>query len=553
MAYGVILGQQPDFSKYIEKSEKGQPNGVCPLGEDGKIPLEYGGGVPITLTANVEADAVVTTTNGDTTLTATSNGKAVFSLPKAGEWTTQATKNGRTSNSVKRTIVDRYTADLTFFSATLNVIAEKDSAVTATFEDNETVLTKHSEGTVSFDIPLKGTWTVKATKGSEMSEKQISITKQTTYSLDLSYYKTYTVKIQLNNANSETACTYADDAVGKTPGYNGWKDTNLFKNIRPCVVKNVVFQYYLNKNNLAQKENGASVDITSINTGDVMIEIPKIGYKMWRDSQYQYVSVTEKKNEPGYCYRAHSLDTEGDCDKIYIGAFLGWNSGNKIYSLSGKSPVVNITLTNARSYAQARGKGYSLVSFYPLVLLQCLYLIKYKNRNSQVALGKGWTSQSAKTNTGGTVAKGEDYGEQGGTQQMCFCNIEDFWGNLRWWIDGLYSDGSRNIKTAFKNFNDNGSGYPYSHASGAGSKISGWISDIQGTNDSGFVIKGSSGSSSTYYADYGSLYGGCCGYFGGYWYYGDYVGAFQLYVSDAASYSYSNLGCRLMFKHKEVN
>ena len=42
-----------------------------------------------------------------------------------------------------------------------------------------------------------------------------------------SQYKTYTVKIDTTNPDPETALTYMDDAIGMTPGYNGWKDTEL--------------------------------------------------------------------------------------------------------------------------------------------------------------------------------------------------------------------------------------------------------------------------------------------------------------------------------------
>ena len=45
-------------------------------------------------------------------------------------------------------------------------------------------------------------------------------------------YKTYTVRIDLNNSDPETACEYMDNAVGKTPGYDGWKNTNLIKSIK---------------------------------------------------------------------------------------------------------------------------------------------------------------------------------------------------------------------------------------------------------------------------------------------------------------------------------
>ena len=42
-----------------------------------------------------------------------------------------------------------------------------------------------------------------------------------------SQYKTYTVKIDTTNPDSETALTYMDNAVGMKSGYDNWKDTKL--------------------------------------------------------------------------------------------------------------------------------------------------------------------------------------------------------------------------------------------------------------------------------------------------------------------------------------
>jgi len=315
-------------------------------------------------------------------------------------------------------------------------------------------------------------------------------------------------------------------------------------------MKDGVVQYYLNPDNLAYKADGTSAaTINSITAGDVMIEIPKLGFKMTTDGTYHYIWVTDDPAADGYCYLAHSLSSVGDCDKIYIGAYLGYISGSKLYSISGQTLQVDTNLTNFRTYATARGTGYQLVSFYPLTLLQCLYLIRYKDRNGQSALGKGYTSASAKTTSGGTNARGTDYGDTAGTAQMCFLNIEDFWGNLYWWIDGIYCDSSYNIKTAFKDFSDTGTNYAYSKAGGITSNIGNYMSDIQGTNQGGFVAKAVSGSATTYYADYAALCAGYCAFFGGGWNGGGGAGPFRFVVSYAASYSDSYLGARLMYKH----
>jgi len=361
-------------------------------------------------------------------------------------------------------------------------------------------------------------------------------------------YKIYGVAIDLTNSNPETAVTYTDDAVDMTGGDVAWDNMNIFKDIKPCILKNGIVQYYLDPNDFTKRVDGSAADITSGNDGDVMIEIPKTGFLISTVGNILTVKVTDDPNNPNFKYYAHTRETEGDRDKLYIGAYLGWKDGNnKLRSLSGKTPTANQTIGTFRTQAKANGSGYDLVSFYPLTLLQCLYLIKYKNLDSQTALGKGYVDEnSATTNTGGTNQKGMFFGETTGKQQMKFLGIEDFWGNLRWWIDGLFSDSNRNIKTAFQNFNDTGSGYT-DRGQGATSDIGNYMSKPQGTSQTGFIAKEVSGSASTYFCDYATLAASCLPSFGGVWNDGSAAGAFSLRVVDSASASTSHLGGRLMY------
>lgn len=363
------------------------------------------------------------------------------------------------------------------------------------------------------------------------------------------YFKYFGLRIAIENDSPDLAVTYIDDAVGHSSGYDAWKDEVIFRAIKPCVMKNGAVQYYLNPQDLTYKTDGTPANITGVD-GDVMVEIPKLGYKITTDGKYHYISVTDDPNAEGYCYRAHSLDEDGDCDKIYIGTYLGYLENSKLYSVSGKSPTERQTLAAFRDAAQVIGRGYQLVSFYPLTLLQCLYLMMYKSRNGQAALGYGYNNgNSDKMNTGGTNAKGMCFGEADGKQQMCFMGIEDFWGNLSWWVDGLYCDSSSNIKTAFKDFRDDGTNYPFSKAPRSSDKLLGYISDIQGTNEGGFIIGSPNGSSTTYYADAGCLSAGCCATFGGSVGASDSAGPYRLLAKFAATDAMDTTGARLMYKH----
>ena len=506
-----------------------------------------------TITVSVEAGSQVTVSkDGFNKTVEATNGTASIVVPSAGSYSVKATLNGITSNT--ETVVissngESKSVQLKYI--TLAVTCPAGSSVSVIKGDSTYTATATS-GTASFYLPEIGEWSVTISLNGQSSSGTVNVTEYTNYTIELAFYVTYGVRIKLNNSNPETSVEYTDDAVGVGSGWNNWKDKPIFKDIKPCVLKNGVVQYYLNKDNYTKQENGSSSTINSTSSGDVMVEIPKIGYKMYNDSNYQYIQITNIPNAEGFCYLAHSLDSENDCDEIYIGAYLGSTSSNILCSISNQSPTESIALTKARSQVSARGTGYQLLSFYPLTLLQCLYVIIYKNLNSQAALGQGYTNASDKANTGSTNTKPFCYGNpNSGTEHVKFLGIEDFYGNLFQWIDGLYCDSSYHIKTDYNNFTGtDGSTFRYSQPSRIRSDTYGYMAKTQGTNNTGFVIKSTGGSSTTYYADYAFLFSLCFGRFGGSWSDGADAGAFQLYVDYAASGSFSRLGCRVVYKHK---
>lgn len=357
-------------------------------------------------------------------------------------------------------------------------------------------------------------------------------------------YRVMTVVIDTTNSDPSACITYADDATSMTAGSDAWDE---FFGHYPCLFKNGAEVGKLNRNNFAQFENGTSADITSGNAGDVMIAFPKLGYKITTSGNNMTVSMTDNPSAEGYCYLAHTRGTTVK-DVFYLGAYKGYTSSSKLRSLSGKTPTVDTTIGNFRTQAQANGSGYDQSAFNQLVFRQCMYLLKYKNLDSQTAVGYGYANgNSASIATGGTNAKGMDYGETTGKLQMKLFGLEDFWGNVWEFIDGIFSDSSYNILTATENFNDTGSGYTNQGASGFSSNTGGYMSKVQGTSEMGFVIKGTSGSETTYYCDYGYLYASRLACFGGLWNNGASAGAFRLLVDRSASDSISTLSARLMY------
>lgn len=378
-------------------------------------------------------------------------------------------------------------------------------------------------------------------------------------------YQTYGVSIDLSNSNPETAVTYINDAVGMSPGSDDWYKMNIFRNIKPCLLQNGTVVGYLNPNNFAQFEDGTAADITSGNGGDVMIEIPKTGYRINKRGTMLTVQITDEPNKEGFSYKAHTRSTEGDRDNLYIGAFLGSVQSSKLRSLSGKQPKSEISIVQARTCAHANagegyigGNGYDQISFYPLTLLQCMYLIQYKNLNSQQALGMGWVSHGLEKTialTGGTVTKGMNFGETTGLQQMKFLGIEDLWGNLAQWLEGLSlslnagatAEDPSELCVSIETNNFGNNFFKKTGVLGQ-AVIEGYLKEPQGTNTLGFLAETATGSSTTYFSDNIVHHGGDSPHFGGCYNSGIGAGVFNVEIYYLAPVSNDEkIGCRLMY------
>lgn len=366
----------------------------------------------------------------------------------------------------------------------------------------------------------------------------------------ISPYAIMGVRIDLSNSDPLTSITYTDDAVRMTAGSSKWDE---FFGHYPVILKNGVEGAKLNPNNFAQDVDGNTVNLASDSVGDVMIAFPRRGLKITTTGNYLDIKMTNHPNDENFEYNAHTrINTIKD--KFYLGAFKGYSYNSKLRSWSGKAPTVNQTISAFRTLAKANGasngtggSGYDQSGFYQLTFRQAMYLLKYKNLDSQSAVGRGYVDgNSAAINTGGTNTKGMDYGETTGKLQMKLFGLEDFWGNIYEFIDGIFSDASRNILTATDGFNDTGSGY-YNNGQGATADIGNYMSKPQGGTKTGFIAKEVSGSDSTYFCDSPYLYASRLAYFGGSWSHASNAGAFRLSVYPSGSYSSVYLGARLMY------
>jgi hypothetical protein len=358
-------------------------------------------------------------------------------------------------------------------------------------------------------------------------------------------YKVWGVRIDTTNSNPLTSVTPTDDSISGLP---------LNFGERPCLLKDGVVQYYLDEMNFTKKADGSNADIISGNDGDIMIEIPRLAYFIAYEGNDLIVKVTNhqdaKQIDPRFRYYGHTINEEGDCEELYYGAYQGCEIGGRLRSLSGKAPLHTNTIAQFRTKARAHGEGYGIVSFYPITLLEAMYIVRYCNLNSQSVLGLGVSSGTTAINTGGTETWGMYGGTQSDREHVKFAGIEDWFGNLWDRFDGVQSAADFTLLTAFTNFNDEGTGYKaVGKFLNAVLSVS-YLKKPFGTSEVGFwpAADGSGGSSETFFCDaqwYNSSRVG--GFFGGRYGHGAVVGAFTLNLNDLASYSSASTGSRLQF------
>ena len=369
------------------------------------------------------------------------------------------------------------------------------------------------------------------------------------------------IRIDMSTQDPNGAVVYTDDATGMEPlacdpvsgtcSYGDWKDViEQLIGCKPCLYKNGARVKYLNPDNYASDVDGAGVDITSGNSGDVMIEFKHLWYQMRRSGNYLYFKITgnDMSGDSDWTDIAFASENGGSIqDYFYYSAYEGYVSGSTMLSVSGKSPTVNINIVNARSYATSKGSKYSQLDLCKHEYITALTWLVTKGRDLQTTIGMGVTSASAKINTGTMNSKGLFYGTNSGTVGVKVFGIENFFGNIYKWCEGIISNSGANAKIKLhgpygESRND------YVSITGL-STNSGCIQTLDVFQDGLLLPIAANGSNyEIYFADYWYLHSGA-GYvcfLGGDWSAGRYAGPLYLTVSNSASNADTDIGCRLV-------
>lgn len=177
-------------------------------------------------------------------------------------------------------------------------------------------------------------------------------------------------------------------------------------------------------------------------------------------------------------------------------------------SRSGQAPKVSTPLATFRSGIHALGATYWQADIALHLTWWFLYIVEYADWNGQTAIGQGNVSSSAAINTGATDSMTYHTGRAAGTDGQTavqYRNIENPWGNVREWRDGIiFSDANISTYNNPANFSDSYNGTGATVRSNKRATTGGWIKAWgHDTNDPSFIYPSEvGGSETTFVPDY---------------------------------------------------
>ncbi len=320
-------------------------------------------------------------------------------------------------------------------------------------------------------------------------------------------YKIMTVIITTNYSSPKAALTYFDDAKDLTPGDAAWD--NFFGHY-PVLLKNGKEVGKLLPTDFSRFEDGTPISVDNGEEYDVCIAFPRRGIKFEKGNGAIKISMTDHPDLFGFEYNAHRYN-KTQKNIFYVGAYLSslanTSDGKTVMaSLSNKPVSIINTLSTAKKYAN--NKNALLFSYYQWLYIQCMYVFKYKNLDSQRTICSGFTA-SGNTISNLTTGITDTYGMDSallsdeerfsGQYRSKLIGLEDIYGTMYQWLDCIIS--TQNQVTVYWANNE------FSSIGDINNSFSkGYIDGVVGTTRAGFLPNSFTGSNSTFYTDWGVVY-----------------------------------------------
>lgn len=308
------------------------------------------------------------------------------------------------------------------FTAIIQVTCPKNSQVTCSL-GSETYKQVVTDNSVTFSVHKTGTWLIRATDSENAAETQVNIThnKQKEF-VELAYVHVFGIKRKIGSESplwkrtDDSENFTAKASVGTVAGHSDFDGYFPWKGMKRV----------------------------TLDTGDVMVEIPKFYFRRYAQNSYEYIQITDKAKE-GFAVHPLFKYSDKEHDKVYLAAYETSNDGKS--SKSECTVTADKTRSNFRSAAKNKGIGWSLMDIAALSAVQMLYLVEFASNDSQKTIGRGYVdgnNAACRTGSADTVLNltGMPVGENGKVS-VVYRGIENLWGNTYTWVDGVNLDGQK--------------------------------------------------------------------------------------------------------------
>lgn len=494
-----------------------------------------GGGVSFTLkvtyTGAPDVSGISVTATPVTGATATvqgttnSSGIAYLSVKQNATYKVTSSKTGYTFTSSPEVSCTDLTTETSIScyvpgTVTITVTDEKTSVVgrtvTATASGQTTQTKTISSGnSVTFSLPA-ATWTFTtdypsgATGSTSFTQ---AVENNGTYSGTISvvYNIVYGVRIAVGTSDPKARVSYpstifsqtnaaASFAKGTGPNdLGGWAGCALISGIKRQTVSS-------SKTNPSESDFTDVADKRSAVAGssstDVVTYFPTWWVKMTNDGTNIDFAFSMERIDSTWQDYAGSVGTNR-VGHFRLGCFCSpVSSAVKSY---GGTASAAISLTNAITYTQTnRGAGFDLMTWYQWTYIAMLMTAIFGTTDLQSVLGNGNSNGSQSSQSALTFTN--DYGMYGTTanttSQMAFFWLQNIYGDYWQWVGGAHTNFSRQLETN-TGYSSTSSWDKTGLSTALSSSLSGAIDKVVGTTDAGFFPASTSGSYTTYFADYG--------------------------------------------------
>jgi hypothetical protein len=169
--------------------------------------------------------------------------------------------------------------------------------------------------------------------------------------------------------------------------------------------------------------------------GQIMQRIPKVYHKYVVPSagalEGRLVRLIAPEAADGFAPMPAFVTSGGELEQFWLGTYAGIDDGgDKVGSLPGKKPLVDLSFDVMRARCEARNvdgvAGFRLWDVYQASVIQTLAAIEFGVTDMQMAIGRGRVDTSS-----------ANYVDEADVSQATWRGLVGLWGNVWQMVDGL--------------------------------------------------------------------------------------------------------------------